>query len=51
MGTKKAAVCVRVMMVVFAMITRFAESVGPTGMSDQAAEINRLKDEIERLKG
>jgi hypothetical protein len=51
MGTKKAAVCVGVMVVVFAMITRFAEPVGPTGMSDQAAEINRLKDEIERLKG
>lgn len=51
MGTKKAAGCVGMMIVVFAMIARSAEPVGPTGRSDQAAEINRLKDEIEQLKG
>ncbi len=55
MRSKRGVVLVGVMMLavgaVAGMARRTAESAEPAGSVDQAAEIARLKDEVERLKG
>ncbi len=55
MGSNRAVVVLGVVSVVIGAVVgpagRVAEPAEPAGAGDQAAEISRLKDEIERLKG